>query len=127
MRITKITRLSEKRYYEIMCNFDETIALNNFDKIHEDWFNCFARICRKLEPKILPSTIRALFYNFDMGNWTALHKENTEYAKSSIEDLKNSFAGETDYISDRISWDRLFRTHWLFRQVYSKEMQEMWK
>ena len=56
-----------------------------------------------------------------MDNWTATHKENTEYTNYSKMKLIDEFCGECHYISDRISYDRLFRAHWLFRQVFIKE------
>lgn len=70
-------------------------------------------------------SINSLFYDFDMSNWEALHKENTEYKNYTKSELIESFASECSYISDRASYDRLFRTHWLFRNAFEKEMNNI--
>jgi len=63
-----------------------------------------------------------LFYEFTMQNWNAMHRENTEYKTFSRRNLYQNFSAEASYISDRISLDRLFRTHWMFRQVFYDEL-----
>jgi hypothetical protein len=46
-------------------------------------------------------------------NWKKLHSTDEEILWSSEEKLQR-FLSEVSYISDRITLDRLFRTHWLF-------------
>lgn len=113
--------MTEKEYYEIMC---ETIyKYKSFKKVHELWYKCFIYGMGKL--KISKSAANNLFYNFLMNNWTALHKEKTEYKDYSTSQLLESFKGECHYISDRLSFDRIFRAHWLFLQVYNSQMDKI--
>ena len=50
----------------------------------------------------------------DGNNWSALHIDQTEYACCSKDMLYSYFVDDADYISDRMSLDRLFRTHWFY-------------
>lgn len=111
--------MKKQDYYNLMCNFD---SKSDFEKLHKEWFQCFDYIMRVFKVGHNSKTIKSLFYNFDMDNWTALHKEKTEYKDYTREKLIKSFCSECSYISDRVSYDRLFRTHWLFRQAFEKEM-----
>src|SRR3989344_6026350 len=97
----------------------------DFKTIHKNWFKCFDYILRSFKSGHNAKTIKSLFYDFDMDNWTALHKENTEYKNNTKEGLIKNFCGECGYISDRTSYDRLFRTHWLFRQAFNRELMEV--
>ena len=69
--------------------------------------------------------IDSLFEWGDFGhNWKDLHKENTEYAGLSELQLFTHFKGDLDYCSDRMSLDRLFRLHWLYKQSFIKAMSK---
>lgn len=106
-------------YYSLMSNMS---ADSSFEKLHSDWYNCFAHILLAFNVGHNEDTIKSLFYDFDMDNWKSMHKENTEYSDSSKEELIKDFCGECSYICDRTSYDRLFRTHWLFRQSFRDEL-----
>lgn len=108
-------KITETEYYNLMSTFDTNM---NFDEIHEKWYKCFHYILRSFKVRFLDKTIHSLFYDFDMENWTALHKENTEYKDDSRKDLIKFFCIECGYISDKASYDRLFRTHWLFKNAF---------
>jgi len=114
-----INKKREDLYYDIMCHFRNNTDLS-YNTIKPQWYYCFRYTLRKWG--FTNKTIKDLFYHFDMDNWAALHKENTEYKDSSTDDLKDSFFGECYYSCDRMSYDRLFRAHWLFRQVYRDEL-----
>ena len=109
--------MKEQDYYDLMENMGD-----DFETIHANWKKCFAHILNELST-FTPESIESLFYHFDMDNWPALHQENTEYKDMSKEQLSDAFKGQCWYISDRISYDRLFRTHWLFRQAFKEELR----
>jgi hypothetical protein len=68
--------------------------------------------------------IDALWNNWDMCNWDIMHIENTQYKEYTKQELYDAFVADADYIYDRISFDRLFRTHWLFKQLFSEELRK---
>jgi hypothetical protein len=115
--------MTKNQYYKIMSNFDKDMS---FEELHEKWFKCFDYILRLFKVGFNKKSIKSLFYDFDMENWKAMHKENSvEYKDHTKEQLIDEFCGECDYISDRTSYDRLFRTHWLFRQAFEKEIDKI--
>ena len=93
-----------------------------FNELKFLWFACFSYVLRDFNSGFNFQSSFSLFWYFDMENWAALHKENTEYVDYSQKRLKNSFLNEINYCSDRMSFDRLFRCHWLFKNVYSKNI-----
>lgn len=113
-------KISDDEYYDIMCNFK---SLTDFKDIHDKWFSCFHYILTRWG--FNKRSIKSLFDNFVMLNWKDLHQENTEFKDLSKELLYNSFAGECWYISDRMSYDRLFRTHWLFLRAFHDELNKL--
>ncbi len=114
--------MKENEYYKLMENFNEDMS---FDEIHDKWYKCFYYILRSFKVGHNKSTIKSLFYDFDMENWNSMHRENTEYKNYTKLELLDDFCGECDYISDRTSYDRLFRTHWLFKQSFSEEINKI--
>lgn len=107
----------KKHYYTLMGNFGD-----GFDEIHKNWFWCFSYILKSFNAGFNKKSIKSLFYDFDMSNWTAMHKENSEYADYDKDALLDTFFSESSYICDRTSYDRLFRTHWLFRKAFEYEL-----
>jgi hypothetical protein len=110
--------ISEKTYYEYMCNFD---SIHKFDIILERWYKCFDRILRRMDLGYKKPIIDSLFYKWEMENWGAMWQEHTEYKDYTPIQLLEEFASECRYICDRASYDRLFRTHWLFRKAFGQE------
>lgn len=110
----------EDKYYETITSFEDVGM--NFEKVHDRWFGCFTYILEKFNTGFNKDSIKSLFYDFDMENWRTMHLENTEYKDKSKQELFESFAGECWYTSDRMSYDRLFRTHWLFRKAFHDEL-----
>jgi hypothetical protein len=105
-------------------NIFETVK--DFPTILKMWYQCFDRILRRMNLGYKKPIIDSLFYKWEMENWTALHKENsTEYSNCTPKQLKEEFAAECYYICDRASYDRLFRTHWLFKQAFDKEFNKV--
>lgn len=112
--------MKEIDYYKIMESFNTEMS---FEEIHEKWFKCFSYILNSFKKGFNKKSITSLFYDFDMCNWEVFHQENTFYKDKSKEDLIYDFVNECAYICDRTSYDRLFRTHWLFRTAFYKELQ----
>lgn len=113
--------MTEKEYYEIMCT---TInKYKSFKKLYPLWYCCF--IYAMAKRGVNRKSAHSIFYNFIMDNWDALHLENTKYANYKRNELLESFKGECCYISDRLSFDRIFRTHWLFLQVFNKDLNKI--
>ena len=107
--------MTENEYYNAMSSFADLPA----DKVKDVWFECFSYILEKFKVGFTKEAIKSLFHKFTMNNWKALHRENSpDYADSSNEDIRRAFAGEAHYISDRVSYDRLFRVHWLYLRGY---------
>lgn len=111
--------MKEKEYYDIMCNMDYKMS---FEELNKLWYKCFTYILKSFKVGFNKKSIKSLYYDFDMDNWTALHKDQTEYKDYSKKKLIKAFCGECHYICDRASYDRLFRTHWLFRQAFDHEL-----
>jgi len=112
---------STDKYYEIMSNFCK-FKHTDFNKIHKLWYSCFYAILRGLNPGYVDGVISDLFYNFQMSNWKDLQLACSIYKGGTREELYYEFVNEVAYISDRVSYDRLFRTHWLFRRVFDKQL-----
>ena len=113
---------TKEQFYSTMNKFESSMT---FKQIHKEWYKCFSYWLKSIELGFSDEAIKSLFYDFDMENWTAMHKENTEYKDDSNNILIGHFCGECSYIMDRMSYDRLFRTHWLFRQGFNDELNKV--
>jgi hypothetical protein len=103
-------------------SYNETFGAN-YSEIKKIWKEFFDITLKDIGIKSQKS-IDILFWEWDMCNWKAMHKENSEYKDNSRKEMYDSFSGEASYIADRISLDRVFRTHWLFRQIFNDEISE---
>ena len=121
LHFTLTAKETEDQYYGLMENM---IEYKDFKTIHERWLKCFTYILRSFKAGFSKKTIEALFYDWEMENWEDLYKENSEYKDCSKTDLLEQFSGECAYICDRTSYDRLFRTHWLFRKAFELSNNE---
>lgn len=112
--------INEKEYYDLM---DGGMSSEwTFEQLHTAWKSCFSHVLKSFKIGYTQKIIDSLFYDFQMDNWRAMHKQNTEYASYSKKKLVERFLGECQYTCDRMSYDRLFRTHWLFRQAFRNEL-----
>lgn len=109
------TSLSEDEYYHQMARFTHEMP---FDEMYRKWYACFTYILKSYKLGYSQKIIDSLFHEFDMDNWHLV----SEHEKESKEELLKHFCGDTAYISDRTSYDRLFRTHWYFIYVYHDEL-----
>lgn len=112
-----ILNITEDTYYDLMCEMSTDM---DFDELYKRWFSCFLYILKSFKVGYTFTVASSLFFDFHMMNWIDLHKENSEYKDYTKEKLIESFCGECHYICDRVSYDRLFRTHWLFIQAFDK-------
>lgn len=60
--------------------------------------------------------IRWFFRYACWGNWEKIH-ETDEEKKITINELAQDLVDEIFYCSDRWSWDRLLRTHWIYQRI----------
>lgn len=112
--------MTENQYYNMMCGgFKKS---ETFEYIHENWYKCFDYVLRKWKCGYNKKSIHSLFYNFDMQNWELMHRDKTGYKDYTKEKLIKTFIAECDYVSDRMSYDRLFRTHWFFLEAFRNEI-----
>ena len=111
--------MTESQYYDTMTGFKSSMT---FDEIHKKWFKCFSYILKKFNVGYNSKIIKDLFYGFAMQNWDLLQFNNSKYCTLTDIKLLDTFAGECIYISDRTSYDRLFRTHWLFLVAFEGNM-----
>lgn len=114
--------ISKDCYYDMMANMSN---YQDFEILHKNWYLCFSYILKSFKCGFTDEAIKSLFYNFDMSNWKDLWVKNSEYKDYSKEELIDSFGSECFYISDRTSYDRLFRTHWLFRRAFEDEIDKI--
>lgn len=111
------------RRMEIGCqllDFEEKY-LSSFEEIYALWYEFFEKSMRAMGIRSRQAS-KLLFEEWEMENWKNMHLENSVYAEYNRDRLYQSFSGDVNYISDRISFDRLFRAHWFFRQVFMDEL-----
>ena len=109
-------------YYNLMGNMHKH---KDFKRLHKDWMQCFNHILKSFNCGFTNKCIESLYYDFDMDNWKAMHKENSEYKDCNKDELIENFVWECAYIADRVSYDRLFRTHWIFRHAFEDELNKI--
>lgn len=116
----KNSKMTENEFYEIMES--KISEAETFDALHELWRSAFIYMFKSFKVGFSDKSINHLFDNFRMENSKMFWKENNpEYKDRSDEELIEIFKGECSYISDRYSYDRIFRTHWLFLRAFHDE------
>ncbi len=115
-------KLYDNKWFKVMNSMEDVGG--DFESILALWEKCF---CAYLKSTIGLSKKggKKLFRDFRMENWKALHLENTDYANETKAELIESFQCECIYISDRMSFDRLFRCHWLFNRAFEDKIFKM--
>jgi hypothetical protein len=113
-------KLNEKQYYKLM----QDMSVNTpYQKLVKQWETCFGYILRHMHVGYNQRLIDSLFWDFEMCNGIIFNHENIPYyANKTKQACLEEFCQECAYICDRADYDRLFRTHWLFRRVFLKEM-----
>ena len=67
--------MTEDEYYELMYN----MPIDNFTSCKDTWYAGFTYMMKGMSPTLIDEAISSLFWNWDMENWKALHKENSGY------------------------------------------------
>lgn len=112
-------KILNKSYYNLINKFyslktpEETIAM------YPEVFRAMCTYSFKLKKHTVDDMFKSLAY----GNWKHLW-ETDEEKKATIEELCNSLRWEVFYNSDRMSWDRLIRTHWIWQRIMNRKMVE---
>lgn len=104
--------MTSKKYYNLVNEFEQ---LKDWQEILGKYPKMFNAIC--IYNFKLPNRIRNdLFDNLCKGNWEHLW-ETEEEKKMTIAELCYELRGEVFYCSDRMSWDRLCRIHWIWQRI----------
>lgn len=110
--------MTSKKYYNLVNEFEQ---LKDWQEILGKYPKMFNAIC--IYNFKLPNRIRNdLFDNLCKGNWEHLW-ETEEEKKMTIAELCYELRGEVFYCSDRMSWDRLCRIHWIWQRI----VQRLWR
>ena len=115
--------------FEKMMSTMERIPITSFKRMYATWYKCFAYTLKSFKAGYTDKAIAHMFRYFDMCNWEQFHLDNSKY-KDIPEEIREEvmykdFCGECRYVYDRMSYDRLFRVHWLFLQIYEKEISDL--
>ncbi len=113
----------EVKYYDLCADISKDIK--DAKQIKRDWRWIFVHILTEMLPSITEDDAEVIFNGFDMCNFKPWHKENTKYKDFSIEGMLKEFKSELYYCSDRMTFDRLFRCHWLYRQSIPDELYRL--
>lgn len=115
---------TSRAYYKACARLSNSPA-QPFGATHKAWLKIFATMLAAIDDSMGERTVKCLYFGFQMQNWEILHKENTKYRNYTQEEFLAEFKSEVLYICDRLSLDRIFRTHWLFRQAYAEDLAEL--
>ena len=110
--------ITRKEYYKLVNEFvdlDKESMINAypylFDAICCYWFHLPKR------------TVNSLFNGLGYGNWKHLWETDEEKAKT-IDELCEVLRWEVFHSSDRMTWDRLLRTHWIWQRIQERLRKE---
>lgn len=104
--------MTDKKYYHLVNKFshleteEETIAM--YPKM-------FKVLCKR-NFRLNKRLIKDLFQNLGYGNWEHLWETDCEKLES-VAEMCEMLRWEVWYCSDRMSWDRLLRTHWIWQRI----------
>lgn len=117
---------NENTYYDWMIELICDLTKDDFEKVEGLWKRCYYYVWRgywkKSETEISDDMIWEIYNNFEMSNFSILHKENTEYVNHNKTKMFMEFCGELRYCSNKMSFDRLFRIQWLFQNTFKVEL-----
>lgn len=104
--------ISRKKYYRLMNDF---YKLDDWQLIIDAYPKVFEALCcynYRLPKRIVDN----MFANLAYGNWERMW-ETDEDRRKTVAELCNMLKYEVYYICDRMSWDRLIRTHWIWHRI----------
>lgn len=104
--------ITRKKYYKMVNEFNK---LETSQQVIDYYPKMFEAICIynfRLPKRI----INSMFKNLCYGNWKRLWETDEEH-KKTVAALCDDLRWEVFYCSDRMSWDRLIRTHWIWQCI----------
>lgn len=111
--------ISRKKYYKLVNKF---VGLKDSQEIIDAYPHMFDAICCYCFH--LPNRItKSLFRDLGYGNWEHLWETDGEKQKT-IDELCETLRWEVFYCSDRMTWDRLLRTHWIWQRIQDRLRME---
>lgn len=111
--------MTRRKYYKLINDFMN--MKDQDEEIIKTYPKVFNTIC-KYNFKLSQRVIKSLFDGLSYGNWERLHETEAEMTMT-IPELCNSLRWEVFYCSDRMSWDRLCRIHWIWQRIRDR----MWR
>lgn len=110
--------ITQKKYYKLVNEFkylDKESTINAypylFNAICCYWFHLSKR------------TVNSLFDDLGYGNWKHLWETDDE-KEETINTLCKNLRDEVFYCSDRMTWDRLLRIHWIWQRIQKRLRKE---
>lgn len=113
----------EVKYYDMCSNISDNIK--DAKQIEKDWKWIFIHIITEMLPSLTEEDAEVMFNKYEMCNFKPWNKDNTEYAHLSKEEMLKEFKDDLYYCSDRMTFDRLFRCHWLYQQCIPDELYRL--
>ena len=119
-------KINSDKYYDFISKdlIDAVDALkarkskSNYKKLSKMWFKIFHCSLKKFMPNLTKKDSYTMFLGLAFENGHMFHiEENNYYKDYSFEQLINEFKGDISYWVDRASFDRIFRTHWLYTKI----------
>ena len=107
--------ISHDRYYRLV---NEFFHLESSDEVINTYPKVFSCLC-SYNFALDDITINSLFVGLAQGNWKHFW-ETDEEKRKNIDELCEELRSEVFYISDRMSWDRLIRTHWIWQRIMDR-------
>lgn len=104
--------ITRKKYYKMVNEFR---SLGNWQLVVRYYPKMFEAICL-YNFKLPKQIIKSMFEDLCYGNWKRLWETDEEH-KKTVTDLCNDLRWEVFYCSDRMSWDRLIRIHWIWQCI----------
>lgn len=111
--------ITRKKYYKLVNEFHH---LENSQEIIAAYPHMFKAICHYWF-HLSNHTTKSLFQDLGYGNWKHLW-ETDEEKERTIYELCKELKSEVFYCSDRMTWDRLLRVHWLWQRIQDRELRE---
>lgn len=120
---------------ELVKKCKETISADSYYRLINEFFylktsdeviNAYPKVFRYLciyNFSLDDVTINSLFVGLAQGNWKRMW-EDVEDKKKKIDELCEDLKSGVFYISDRMSWDRLIRTHWIWQRIMDRKRWE---
>ena len=105
--------MRDKKYYDIINSFNK---LETQEEILREYPILFDIIV-KHNFKIKKCERKRMFETLCYGNWKRLWETEDETSLKTVKDYCEELQGEIFYCSDRMSWDRLIRIHWIYQTI----------